>query len=554
MKKYVFLFLPFLMCFDSEAQTLNQSCTVNQQTRMASDGSALLVCRRDGSNNLIWQASSSGGSGNTNVSSNGRLCYSASGAVACDTNSPTYNSGTGEVAFTGPVGAGTPTASNHLATKAFVEAAVENASAGGGTEDCQSGSYTFSTPGNFTFKQTVIPAACTKVRILLTGGAGGFQSSSIFGGRGGYTQVELTKTADDIAITVGAKGTAGSNVSWSSSSQTVNNATGQGSGSGGNYNAVSSTLTGMYPGASGGGYSRISINGTVIAVAGGGGGGGGGTNSAGMGAGGNGGGETGTAGGGSVGGGGGTQTAGGAASNAGTSTTNDATSGTAYQGGKGEAGQNGQPGCSDYVTYTNSGGGGGGGYYGGGGGGGVANSACSTSIFSSTAGGGGGGSGYVLYSAVLSGFTQTGLGNPDSNGKVIIEWGAGTQAPVGAFTSGSTSNVTTNSPLCLATVESTYEGNFASSSGTYDSFCVAQFGSGWKQATLSKISNTYRVGIDARQSWIQGPSSASCSGYTTNSSSSNGTHFQNTSGTYYASYSTSTQACNNQRAVMCCNF
>lgn len=541
------------MCFDSEAQTLNQSCTVNQQTRMASDGSALLVCRRDGSNNLVWQASSSGGGGNTNVSSNGRLCYSASGAVACDTSSPTYNSGTGAVTFTGPVGAGTPTASNHLATKAFVEAAVENASAGGGTEDCQSGSYTFSSPGTYTFKQTVIPAACTKVRILLTGASGGYNSSPTFGGKGGYTQVELAKTADDITVVVGSKGVVGSSVSWRTTSQTVSNDVGQGSGSGGNYNAVTSAYTSMYPGASGGGYSRISINGTVIAVAGGGGGGGGGTNSAGMGAGGNGGGDTGTAGNG-PGGGGGTQSAGGAANNTGTSTSNDATAGTAYQGGKGEAGQNGNPGCGDYSLLTNSGGGGGGGYYGGGGGGGVANSLCSSNSFSSTAGGGGGGSGYVLYSAVLSGFTQTGLGNTDSNGKVIIEWGAGTQAPVGSFTSGSSSSVATNSPLCLATPDRTYTGAFASSAGSFDAFCVSQFGSGWKAANLGKISNTFRVGINAHQSWVIGQSAENCSGYTTGSSSFNGTSFENFSGTYYASYATTTRDCSNQRAVMCCNF
>lgn len=76
----------------------------------------------------------------------GRLCYGTGSKIACDSAAPTLNAGTlglnnldvsgnltGTAAhFTGAVSGALPTATNHLATKAYVDSAVVAAGGGGG--------------------------------------------------------------------------------------------------------------------------------------------------------------------------------------------------------------------------------------------------------------------------------------------------------------------------------------------------------------------------------------------------------------------------------------
>lgn len=78
--------------------------------------------------------------------SSGRLCYGTGSKIACDSAAPTLSSGTlgvnsldvsgnltGTAAhFTGAVSGALPTATNHLATKAYVDSAVVAAGGGGG--------------------------------------------------------------------------------------------------------------------------------------------------------------------------------------------------------------------------------------------------------------------------------------------------------------------------------------------------------------------------------------------------------------------------------------
>ena len=78
--------------------------------------------------------------------SGGRLCYGTGAKVACDSAAPTLNAGTlsvnslaasGDITgaaahFTGAVSGALPTATNHLATKAYVDSAVVAAGGGGG--------------------------------------------------------------------------------------------------------------------------------------------------------------------------------------------------------------------------------------------------------------------------------------------------------------------------------------------------------------------------------------------------------------------------------------
>ncbi|WP_198154801.1 hypothetical protein [Oceanibaculum pacificum] len=79
--------------------------------------------------------------------SGGRLCYGTGAKIACDSAAPTLNAGTlsvnslaasGDITgaaahFTGAVSGALPTATNHLATKAYVDSAVVAAGGGGGS-------------------------------------------------------------------------------------------------------------------------------------------------------------------------------------------------------------------------------------------------------------------------------------------------------------------------------------------------------------------------------------------------------------------------------------
>ena len=229
---------------------------------------------------------------------------------------------------------------------------------------------TFSVPGNQSW---TVPAGVTSVTLSLAGGQGGlayYRPGNLPGGKGAEVSATVAVSPGDVlAVTVAGAG----HDSDSSSG---------GFGGGGNGGYLSA--------GGGGGASRVSVGGTLVAVAGGGGGGavytgnGGDSGAAGAGPGGTsaGGGGAGTL---SVGGGGG-------AGGDGSAWANCAAYSSGQPGGDGTSGRGGA-GADARVAGARGGGGGGGGLFGGGGGG--AGSLCSSRGVAGSGGGGGGGSSFV---------------------------------------------------------------------------------------------------------------------------------------------------------------
>jgi hypothetical protein len=108
--------------------------------------------------------------------------------------------------FTGNVTAATPTASTHLATKAYVDTAVAGAGGGSGAPtnfQVFTSSGTWTKPGSGTM---------ARVECWAGGGGGGSCSGLCYGSGGGgyaYSWYALSSLTSTVAVTIGAGGTAG---------------------------------------------------------------------------------------------------------------------------------------------------------------------------------------------------------------------------------------------------------------------------------------------------------------------------------------------------------